>query len=175
MSEKYQKLVWAIFANMDEAKTAVDAMKAWDKASKDVKLGAIGAVYKNKKGSIKTKKFGRRNIGKGAGVGAVVGVLAAVLPAVTLVGGLVAGTAAGATLGIFNKKSLGLSTDDLKKISDSLKGDQVLVLALADDEAEAKGLMDIMTQNAGQHAGSEWISEEGLDEADQLVSEMDEE
>lgn len=175
MSEKYQKLVWAIFANMDEAKMAVDAMKAWDKASKDVKLGAIGAVYKNKKGSIKTKKFGSRNIGKGAGVGAVVGVLAAVLPAVTLVGGLVAGTAAGAAVGIFNKKSLGLSADDLKKISDSLKGDQVLILVLADDEAEAKGLVEILTNNGGTNAGSEWISEEGLDEADQLVSDMNEE
>lgn len=160
---------------MDEAKTAVDAMRAWDKASKDVKLGAIGAVYKNKKGSIKTKKFGSRNIGKGAGVGAVVGVLAAVLPAVTLMGGLVAGTAAGATLGIFNKKSLGISTDELKKISDALKGDQVLVLALADDEAEAKGLVEILTNNGGTNAGSEWITEEGLDEADQVVSEINEE
>jgi hypothetical protein len=175
MSEKYQKLVWAIYANMDEAKTAVDAMRAWDKASKDVKLGAIGAVYKNKKGSIKTKKFGSRNIGKGAGVGAVVGVLAAVLPAVTLVGGLVAGTAAGAAVGIFNKKSLGITSDELKKISDALKGDQVLVLALADDEAEAKGLVEIMTKNGGANAGSEWITEEGLDEADQVVSEINEE
>ncbi len=175
MSDNYQKLVWAVFANMDEAKTAVDAMKSWDKASKDVKLGAIGAVYKNKKGSIKTKKFGRRNIGKGAGVGAVVGVLAAVLPAVGLVGGLVAGTAAGATVGIFNKKSLGLSSDDLKKISDAIKGDQTLVLVLADDEAEAKGLFEIMTNNGGTNAGSEWITEEGLDEADQVVSEIDEE
>lgn len=175
MSENYQKLVWAIYANMDEAKTAVDAMKAWDKASKDIKLGAIGAVYKNKKGSIKTKKFGSRNIGKGAGVGAVLGVLAAVLPAITLVGGLVAGTAAGATLGIFNKKSLGISTEELKKISDALKGDQVLVLALADDEAESKGLVEILTNNGGTNVGSEWITEEGLDEADQVVGEIDEE
>lgn len=175
MSENYQKLVWAVFADMDAARTAVDAMKAWDKASKDVKLGAIGAVYKNKKGNIKTKKFGSRNIGKGAGIGAVVGVLAAVLPAVGLVGGLVAGSAAGAAAGIFNKKSLGLSKDDLKKISDSIQGDQVLVLALADDEAEAKGLVDILASNGGNNAGTEWITEEGLDEADQVVSELNEE
>jgi hypothetical protein len=61
--------------------------------SKDVKLGAIGTVYKNSKGSIKTKKFGSRNIGKGAEIGAILGVVAAVFPAVTPVGGLVAGAA----------------------------------------------------------------------------------
>jgi hypothetical protein len=168
-----QKLVWAIFGNMDAAEVAVDAMKSWDKASKDVKLGAIGAIYKNKKGNIKTKKFGSRNIGKGAGVGAILGVLAAVLPAVTMLGGLVAGTVAGGALGIFNKKSLGLSNDDLKKIGDALKGDQVLVMALADDEAEAKGLVDILSKNGGSHAGSEFVTEEGLDAADQFVADVE--
>jgi hypothetical protein len=50
-----KKLVWGLFENMATAETAAYAMKGWDKASKDVKLGAIGAVYKNSKGSIKTK------------------------------------------------------------------------------------------------------------------------
>lgn len=171
MSEN-QKLVWAIYSNMDAAEAAVKAMKSWDKASKDIKLGAIGAVYKNKKGSIKTKKFGSRNIGKGAGVGAILGVMAAVLPAVGLVGGLVAGTAAGATIGIFNKKSLGIGNEELKEISDALKGEEVLVLALAENEEEAKGLADVMTQNGGAHAGSEFVTEEGLDEADAVVAEL---
>jgi hypothetical protein len=171
MLDNQNKLVWSVFADKDAAETAVDEMKSWDKASKDIKLGAIGGVYKNKKGNIKTKKYGRRNLGKGAGVGAVLGVLGAALPAVTLVGGLVAGTAAGATIGIFNKKSLGLSHEDLKKISDAITGDQVLLLALADDEAEATGLIDIMNRNGGQNTGSEWVTEEGLDEADEFNAE----
>jgi uncharacterized membrane protein len=170
MSDNQQKMVWAIFASKDAAGTAVAEMKSWDKASQDIKLGAIGAVYKTKKGNIKTKKYGRRNLGKGAAVGAILGVLGAVLPAVTLAGGLVAGTVAGATVGLFNKKSLGLSHDDLKKISDAIKGDQVLLLVLADDEAEAAGLVEIMTRHGGEHAGSEWVLPEGLDEADAIVA-----
>jgi hypothetical protein len=47
-----QKLVWSIFADRGTAETAVDEMKSWDKASKDIKLGAIGGVYKNKKGNL---------------------------------------------------------------------------------------------------------------------------
>jgi hypothetical protein len=173
MSDKQnKKLVWALYENMEMAQTAAYAMKGWDKASKDVKLGAIGAVYKDKKGSIKTKKFGSRNIGKGAEIGVVLGLLTAVLPAVTLVGGLAAGAVGGAAVGMFNKKSLGLSDSDLKEISDALQGDQVLLLALADDEAETIGLMDIMTSNHGEYVGTEWVMEEALDEADIYVYEL---
>ena len=167
MSDK--KLVWGLFENMEAAETAAFAMKGWDKASKDVKLGAIGAVYKNGKGSIKTKKFGGRNIGKGAEIGAVLGVMAAVMPAVTLVGGLAAGAIGGAAVGLFSKKGLGLSHDELKQISDAITGEQVVLLALADDTAEAIGLMDIMNNNGGSHVGSEFVTQEGLDEADEIV------
>lgn len=170
MSDNQQKLVWAIFEGKNDSEAAIAEMKSWDKASKDIKLGAIGAVYKTKKGKIKTKKYGSRNFGKGAGVGAVLGVLGAALPAVTLVGGLVAGTIAGATVGLFNKKSLGLSNADLKQISDSIQGDQVLLLALADDEEEAAGLMEIMTRHGGQHTGSEWVTAEALEEADEVTA-----
>lgn len=173
MSDNNKKLVWGLYENMEAAQTAAFAMKGWDKASKDIKLGAIGAVYKNSKGTIKTKKFGSRNIGKGAEVGVVLGVLAAVLPAVTLVGGLVAGAAGGAAVGMFNKKGLGLSNSDLKAISDAIMGDEVVLLALAENEAEAIGLMDIMDNNGGGYIGTEWVDQEALDEADTLVVEME--
>lgn len=173
MAKQDKKLVWGLFENMQGAETAAFAMKGWDKASKDIKLGAIGAVYKNSKGNLKTKKFGSRNIGKGAEVGVILGVMAAVLPAVTLVGGLVAGAAGGAAVGLFSKKGLGLSHDDLKKISDAISGDQVLVLALSDDEEEAAGLMDILNNNGGSHVGSEWVSEESLDEAEAIVADVE--
>jgi hypothetical protein len=166
-----KKLVWGLFENMQTAETAAYAMKGWDKASHDVKLGAIGAVYKNSKGSIKTKKFGSRNIGKGAEIGVILGVMTAVLPAVTLIGGLVAGAAGGAAIGLFNKKGLGLSHDELKQISDAIKGEQVVLMALSDDEAEAIGLMDIMNNNGGSHVGSEWVEQTALDEADVMVVE----
>jgi hypothetical protein len=168
-----KKLVWGLFEDMATAETAAFAMKGWDKASKDVKLGAIGAIYKNKKGSIKTKKFGSRNIGKGAEIGVIVGVVAALLPAVTLVGGLAAGAVGGAALGAFSKKGLGLSNDELKQISDAIHGEQTVLLALADDEAEAIGLMDILNNNGGSHVGSEWVTDEALDEADAYVHDLE--
>jgi hypothetical protein len=166
-----KKLVWGLFENMKTAETAAYAMKGWDKASKDVKLGAIGAVYKNKKGNIKTKKFGSRNIGKGAEIGVILGVMAAVLPAVTLVGGLAAGAVGGGAIGMFSKKGLGLDHDELRQISDAIKGEQVVLLALSDDEAEAIGLIDIMNNNGGSHVGSEWVDQDTLDKADAYVIE----
>ena len=39
---------------------------------------------------------------------------------------------------------------------------------LADDEAEATGLMEIMNRKGGQKTGSEWVTAEGLDEADEF-------
>ena len=52
------QLVLAFFTNEDEADYAVNEIKGWDKASKDVKLGAIGVLVKDEKGKIKTHKLG---------------------------------------------------------------------------------------------------------------------
>jgi len=70
-----KQLVLAFFANEAAADEAVNQIKQWDKASKDVKLGAIGVLVKDDKGKIKTHKLGKRKTGGGA----VLGVLAAVL------------------------------------------------------------------------------------------------
>ena len=55
-----KQLVVAFFDSEDAADDAADAIKKWDKASKDVKLGAIGILAKNEKGKIKTHKVGKR-------------------------------------------------------------------------------------------------------------------
>ena len=54
-----QQLVLAFFENEAAADQAVNAVKQWDKASKEVKLGAIGVLVKDDKGKIKTQKLGR--------------------------------------------------------------------------------------------------------------------
>ena len=48
------------------ADAAVEAVKQWDKASKEIKLGAIGILVKDDKGKIKTHKLGKRKTGTGA-------------------------------------------------------------------------------------------------------------
>ena len=83
-----KQLVLAFFENEAAADQAVDAVKQWDKASKDVKLGAIGILVKDDKGKIKTHKLGKRK----TGTGAVLLRLAAVLTGgATAVGGAVVG------------------------------------------------------------------------------------
>jgi uncharacterized membrane protein len=126
-----KQLVLAFFGDEDAADLAVNEIKSWDKASKEVKLGAIGVLVKDKKGKIKTHKVGKRQVG----VGAVIGALAAVLSGgATLVGGAVVG----GILGAFFHKGLGMSKDDLARINGELDGGKAAVCVLAQpDEAAA--------------------------------------
>ena len=60
-----KQLVLAVFENEAAADGAVDALKGWDKATSEIKLGAIGVLVKDEKGKIKTHKVGsaRRRVG----------------------------------------------------------------------------------------------------------------
>ena len=80
-----KQLVLALFADEAAADAAVDQIKAWDKASADVKLGAIGVLVKDDKGKIKTHKMGSRKTKGGAVLGVLLGILSG---GVTLLGGL---------------------------------------------------------------------------------------
>ena len=108
-----QKLVLAFFDNEAAADHAVEALKPWDKANDEIKLGAIGVLVKDEKGEIKTDKVGKRAGGKGAKTFAVLGVVAGVLSGgLTVVGGLVGGAVLGGIMGSFFHKGLGISKDD---------------------------------------------------------------
>jgi uncharacterized membrane protein len=71
-----KQLVMAFYASETAADEAVNKMKQWDKASKEIKLGAIGVLVKDDKGKIKTHKLGKRKTGTGAVLGALAAVLA---------------------------------------------------------------------------------------------------
>jgi hypothetical protein len=131
---KNEQLVIALFDSYEAGETAAKALKGWDKANKDVKLGAIGLLHETEKGKIKTKKYGPHNVGKGAKVGLALGVMAAVLPAVTLVSGAVGGSVAGGFLGIFSKKGLGLSEEQLAQLKGELDAGKAAVVVLCDDD-----------------------------------------
>ena len=110
-----KQLVLAFFANEDAADGAVKEIKAWDKASKDVKLGSIGVLVKDDKGKVKTQKLGSRH----TATGAAAGVLAAVLSGgVSLVGGVLLGS----LIGAFIHKGLGMSKEDLARVGGELDG-----------------------------------------------------
>ena len=155
MSKK--QLVLAYFGSEKAADDAVEALKQWDKASKDVKLGAIGVLVKDEKGKVKTNKVGKRN----TGLGALLGVIAAVLSGgVTLLGGIVGGGIIGA---LFHKR-LGISNEDMAKIDGYLKDGKAAVgLVVKSDEAEA--VTAKMAELGGAAAESFEVADEVIEEA----------
>jgi hypothetical protein len=151
-----KQLVLAFFANEDAADQAVEEIKQWDKASKDIKLGSIGVLVKDEKGKVKTHKLGSRH----TATGAAAGVLAAVLSGgVSLFGGVVLGSLVGA----FIHKGLGMSKDDLARIGGELDGGKAAVALLAaNDEATA---VSAKLANLGGIPETHEVTDEALEEA----------
>jgi hypothetical protein len=160
-----QQLVLAFFDNEAAADAAVNAVKQWDKASKEIKLGAIGVLVKDDKGKIKTHKLGARK----TGTGAVLFGLAAVLT-----GGatLLAGAVFGGIVGSFFRKGLGMSKDDLARIGAALDGGKAAVCVLAAPD-EAAAVAAKLGELGGQ-AESHEVSEEVVAEAESAAAEMPE-
>jgi uncharacterized membrane protein len=150
-----KQLVMAFFANEAAADAAVNNIKQWDKASKEIKLGAIGVLVKDDKGKIKTHKLGQKKTGTYAVLGAIVGVLSG---GVTVLGGAVVG----GILGAFFHKGLGLSKDDLARIGKELDGGKAAVGVLAQPN-EAAGVSAKLTELGGV-AETHEVSDEALDQ-----------
>ena len=161
-----KQLVLAFFDNEAAADAAVEALKQWDKADKDIKLGAIGVLVKDDKGKIKTHKLGKRK----TGTGAVLFGLAAVLT-----GGatLLAGAVFGGIVGSFFRKGLGMSKEDLARIDGELNGGKAAVCILAAPD-EAAAVSAKLAELGGKPETHE-VSEEVVQEAETAAAEMPEE
>ena len=157
-----KQLVLAFFENEAAADQAVDAVKQWDKASDEIKLGAIGVLVKDDKGKIKTHKLGKRK----TGTGAVLFGLAAVLT-----GGatLLAGAVFGGIVGSFFRKGLGMSKEDLARIDGELDGGKAAVCILAAPD-EATAVSAKLAELGGQPELHE-VSEEAVQEAETAAEE----
>ena len=59
------QVVLGVFADEAAADAAVEALKAWDKASDEVKPTSIGVLVLDEKGALKTQKMGTRSKAKG--------------------------------------------------------------------------------------------------------------
>jgi hypothetical protein len=151
-----KQLVLAFFANEDAADGAVKEIKAWDKASKDVKLGSIGVLVKDDKGKVKTQKLGSRH----TATGAAAGVLAAVLSGgVSLVGGVLLGS----LIGAFIHKGLGMSKEDLARVGGELDGGKAAVAVVAPPD-EAAAVSAKLTELGGAVETHE-VTDEALENA----------
>ena len=151
-----KQLVLAFFENEAAADEAVKTVKAWDKASKDVKLGSIGVLVKDDKGKVKTHKVGARHTATGVAGG---------LLAVALTGGgsLLAGAVIGGIAGGFFHKGLGLPKEDVTRISGELDGGKAAVCILAAND-EAAAVSAKLTELGGK-AETHEVSEEVIEEA----------
>jgi hypothetical protein len=150
------QLVLAFFGSELEADYAVEQLKGWDKASKEVKLGAIGVLVKDDKGKIKTHKLGSR---KGM-TGAVLFGLAALLTGgMSVLGGAVLG----GIVGSFFHKGLGMSKEDLARIDGDLSGGKAAVAVLAKPD-EAASISDKLAELGGVPESHD-ISDEVVAEA----------
>ena len=155
-----KQLVLTFFNSEAAADNAVNELKNWDKASKDIKLGAIGVLVKDDKGKIKTHKLGSRKTGVGIVLGAIAGILSGGL---TILGGVVIG----GILGTFFHKGLGISKEDLARIDKQLDGGKAAVGVLAED-AEAKAVSDKLASLGGVPESHE-VTDEAVAQAAQAA------
>jgi hypothetical protein len=124
------QLVLAIFESEAAADAAVSQIKGWDKASKEVKLGAIGVLAKDDKGKIKTHKLGARKTKTGAVLFGLVGLLSG---GMTVLGGALLGGIVGS---LFHK-GLGMSKEEIAALDGSLNDGKAAVAIVAKpDEAD---------------------------------------
>ena len=66
-----KQLVLAIFDSEAAADDAAEALKAWEKATDDIKLKSVGVLVLDDNGKLKVDKVGRRSTFKGAGIGVI--------------------------------------------------------------------------------------------------------
>jgi hypothetical protein len=136
-----KQLVIAIFENEAAADAAVREVKAWDRITEEVRLGAIGVLVKDDKGRIKTHKLGARR----SGTGAVLFALASLLSSgVTLIGAAIVGGIVGALF----RKGLGISKDKLRELDSQLDGGKAAVGLLV-QPSEAQPIMAFLTALGG--------------------------
>jgi hypothetical protein len=160
-----KQLVLAFFENEAAADQAVTAIKQWDKASKDIKLGAIGVLVKDENGKIKTHKLGKRKTGTGAVLFGLVTLLTG--------GAVLVGALFGGIVGSFFRKGLGMSKDDLARVDGELTGGKAAVCILAAED-EAVAVANKLAELGGKPEAYE-VSEEVVQAAATEAAEMPEE
>lgn len=161
-----KQLVLAFFENEAAADAAVEGLKKWGKANKEIKRDAVAVLVKDEQGKIKEHKLGKRKTKTGAVVGALAGVLSG---GVTVVGGAIVG----GILGSFFHKGLGLSKEDLARIEGELSSGKAAVAVLA----KSKEVEDVTAKltKLGGTTETHKVSDDALEQAISAASTAPEE
>lgn len=169
VDDKNEQLVLAYFDSKDQAEQAADALTGWDKANEDIKLGALAVVSKNDKGKVETTKLGPRNTGKGAKIGVIAGIAAGVLTGgLSLVGGALLGGILGGGAGALSKQGIGLSKEDMDRMTSELEAGHAALLVMAAD-AEVADTTAELSRLGGRAQASE-VAPEAVAQAEQVLS-----
>lgn len=129
--DKNENVVVGIFEDRAAAELAIERLKQWDKASDDIKLGAVGLLYKE---GDEVKSIINHQSGRGLKVGALVGLIAGVLSGgIGLVGGAAAGSLMGGVAGTFFAKSLNLNEAECNTIGRELDLGKAAVVVTCDE------------------------------------------
>ncbi|MFN8377235.1 MAG: DUF1254 domain-containing protein [Anaerolineae bacterium] len=160
MAKQGHQLILSYFDSESAADAAVSALKLWDKASPDIKLGGIGILVKDDKGKIKTHKLGSRKTGTGA-------VLFALVALLTGGASLIGGAIVGGIVGSFFRKGLGISKDELSQIDSALNGGKaaVAVVAHIEEVASISAKLEELGGESETHAIDEAAVAEAKDDA----------
>jgi uncharacterized membrane protein len=166
MSEnKNEQVIVAFFESQAIADAAAMNLQEWDKANKEIELGAVGTISKQD-GKVKTH-VGRKT-GQGAVVGTVIGVIAAILSGgLTLIGGMVIGGASGGIVGAFMKKSTNLTKEEIEQIGNELDAGRVAVVVTCDPHELDATRQQLI--NAGGKVRNYTVPQEAFTEAAKAV------
>ena len=140
MANKNDRMVVAHYINEDAAIYAAEQLKQWDKANKEIKLGAVALVTLNPKtGKLETNEVGRRKTKGGALWGTAVGVAAGLMTGgLALIPAALLGAGGGGVLGSMFHQKVGMSDEDREKMATHLRSGGAVLVAMADDfEVEA--------------------------------------
>ena len=121
-----KQVIIGTFSDEAAADAAVESLKAWDQATEEIKLGAIGVLVLDEDGQVKEHKLGARSGKTGAGIGLVLAVIAPPT--------LLAGIVGGGVLGHFHHQGLKLTVEDRERLIGNLQGGKAAVGVLAADE-----------------------------------------
>lgn len=143
--DKNENVIVGIFEDREAAEQAIQRLKQWDKSSADVKLGAVGLLYKE---GPEVKSVINRQGERGLKLGALIGVIAGVLTGgLGLIGGAAAGGLVGGVAGSFFTKSLNLNESECNAIGRELDiGKAAVVVTCAEHEI-------VPTRNTLERAG----------------------
>jgi hypothetical protein len=166
---KNEHVVVAIFEDQAAAENAIQKLKAWDKASDDIKLGAIGLLYKE---GDQVKSVVGNQGGRGLKVGAIAGLIAGVLSGgLSLVAAGAAGGLAGGVAGSFFAKSLNLNEEACNALGMELEQGRAAVVVTG-DEYEVAPIKSTLG-SAGGAAKVYLVPTDAVDEAAAALSERD--